>query len=85
MRDLIAAYNYPNEEGKKNDKRWVFSLAEKSVTNWLKFNHHSFGFREQIYAVGLVNILQQAVMCSTGFSEKTHPMVKWEVLQRKIS
>ena len=87
MSDLIAAYNYPNEEEKKYYKRWVFSLAEKSIMNWLKFNPNSFGFREQIYAMGLVSILQQAVICSTGFSasEKTYPIVKWEILLKNIS
>lgn len=39
-----------------------------------------------MYAVGLANILWQAVMCSAGFSasETTYPVVKREILLRKI-
>lgn len=35
----------------------------------------------------LVNILQQAAVCSTGLaaSEKTYPILKWEVLLKIIS
>lgn len=36
----------------------------------------------------LVNVLQlQAAVCSTGLaaSEKTYPVLKWEILLRKVS
>lgn len=55
--------------------------------NQLTFNSNFFDCREQLYAVGPVNILQQAAVCSTvlAASEKRYPVLKWEILLRKCS